>query len=315
MRKSEMINFSKSFFVKEPKSQVKTDELQTAGSGSDKTAYAEKVAQQGLTFSQMYQMYYADPWIRACVDRIVDRTVDIQPLIKYVSMKEKPTDEQKRESERATNLITKPNSNGESFSSLRKKITRDTLVYDASCLELARGKSIGGKENNSVELFAVSGDSVKINVDKNGMLKDKAFIQVNQELTEVAAWSAEEMLYFIANPVAGKVYGVSPLESLVQTVTAELYTAQHNLDFFYNNATPRFAVLIEGLGTGQGDAALRRFKTWWDRELKGQPHRPIMIGTEGGNIRLEKLGLTNNEMQFKEYSMFLLMKIMSVYRM
>jgi hypothetical protein len=30
---------------------------------------------------------------------------------------------------------------------------------------------------------------------------------------------------------------------------------------------------------------------------------------------LEKLGLTNNEMQFKEYSMFLLMKIMSVYRM
>ena len=147
------------------------------------------------------------------------------------------------------------------------------------------------------------------------MFKEEAYIQVNKDLEKVTSWSAKDMLYFIANPVAGKVYGLSPLESLVQTVTADLYTAQHNLDFFYNNATPRFAVLIEGLGTGQGDAALQRFRAWWDKELKGDPHRPIMIGTEGGNIKLEKLGLTNDEMQFKEYSMFLLMKIMSVYRM
>jgi hypothetical protein len=117
------------------------------------------------------------------------------------------------------------------------------------------------------------------------------------------------------NPQADRVYGLSPLESLVQTVTAELYASDYNLNFFYNNATPRFAILMEGLGLGQGAAALQRFRQWWDNELRGNPHRPIVIGTESGKINFEKVGLSNEEMQFQEYSKQLLQKIMAVYKM
>ena len=159
-----MINFTKGFFAKQqPKSKISTDELQ---GGSSRITYAEKLAQQGLTFAQMYQMYYADPWIRACVDRTVDRTADINPVVKPVSMEKNPSDDTKKEIEKVANLIAHPNSNGESFFSLRKKITRDTLIYDGSCLELAKNKGVSSRDNDSVELFAVAGDTVKINVDE-----------------------------------------------------------------------------------------------------------------------------------------------------
>jgi len=56
-------------------------------------------------------------------------------------------------------------------------------------------------------------------------------------------------------------------------------------------------------------------RDWWESELKGKPHKPILIGSENGGIQFEKIGLTNEDMQFQEYSRWLLSKIMSVFRM
>jgi len=133
----------------------------------------------------------------------------------------------------------------------------------------------------------------------------------------VESWGIDEMIYFIANPRAGSVYGTSPIESLVQTVTAELFASAYNIEFFSNNATPRLAVAFDKMGAGEAaEAKMLRFQAYWEQELQGKPHKPIFIGAEGmGEVNITKLNFSNEDMQFQEYSRWLLVKIMSVYSM
>jgi len=313
-----MLGFKKNFFVKAEKlSSIDSREVQFGGGKTDgDIEYPEKIST--LTFAQMDNMYLANVWIRACVDKIVDRVSDINPLIKPLSYGKagQPTDQTKRNMFALGELITKPNDNNESFdSSLRKKVTRDMLKYDAAAIEIVRETNLATAKKR-IQIYAVPGNSIKLNVNEKGMFdKQKSYVQIDFEMKEIASWGMERIMYFMQNPRSNSVYGLSKLESLNQTVTAELYASQHNLDFFYNNATPRFAVLVEGAGTGQADAAIERFRSWWRRELQGQPHKPLLIATEEGNIKFEKVGLTNDEMQFQEYSRWLLTKIMAIYDM
>jgi len=323
-----MIGFTKQFFTKElsetKKSELDSDEIEF-GNYSQEGGYAEKMTTKGLSFEQMHLMYKSNVWVRSIVDKIVERVSDVSPIIKplrnYVGNDfsedaEDIPDETKKNMDMLNEIVMKPNNNNESLTSIRKKVSRDLLKYDAGALELVKGVDFG-KNKKMIDIFAIPGNTVKLNVDKKGLLSDggDAYIQVDREMKAVAKWSKDSLAYFQLNPQADKVYGLSPLESLVQTVTAELYASDYNLNFFYNNATPRFAVLMEGLGLGQGAAALQRFRTWWDSELKGNPHRPIVIGTESGKVSFQKVGLSNEEMQFQEYSKQLLAKIMAVYKM
>lgn len=321
-----MVGFSKSFFVKQldnKQSSIDSDEIEY-GSYSGDRSYAEKISIKGLSFYQMNMMYVSNVWVRAIVDKTVERVTDIAPLVKplrkyqgtdYDESSTKLPDDVKKSMDIINEIIVNPNSNNESFTSIRKKVSRDLLKYDAGAIEIIKGADL---KNNKrlIEIYAVGGNSIKLNQNKKGLLVDNdSYIQVDKNLKVVTSWSKDKIMYFILNPQADRVYGLSPLESLVQTVTAELYSSDYNLNFFYNNATPRFAVLMEGLGLGQGAAALQRFRQWWDNELRGNPHRPIVIGTEAGKIQFQKVGLSNEEMQFQEYSKQLLQKIMAVYKM
>jgi HK97 family phage portal protein len=328
-----MIGFSKSYgggqlFTKQAtgkEGELDSDELYYGG-GRDGERTAKKVSVGGLTFFQMDRMYRGNVWCRAIVDKIVERTADIQPLVKPIRVKQgdDPTktdeldDKTKKHMEEIWQLIIKPNDLDESFNDVRKKVTRDILKYDAGSIEIVVNQKVNNKENNNfAELYSLPGDTIKLNVNKKGEFKskNKAYLQMVRGREVTATWAPEEIIYMVANPQSNRVYGLSPLESLIQTVTAELYASQYNSDFFYNNATPRFAVLMEQVGTGQANAALTRFRQWWDQELKGNPHRPIVLGTEAGNIKIQSMGQTNNDMQFYEYSRWLLQKIMSVYKM
>lgn len=326
-----MISFTKSFFYKQANpnkiSSIDTDELgysEMSYNKADGISYAEKVAAKGLTFRQMHLMYLSNVWVRAIVDKIVERVTDVAPIVKPIRQRidqdvndTKLPDDVKKNMDTIYELLVKPNSNNESLTSIRKKVSRDLLKYDAGAMEIVNGANLVNNKK-LIELYAVPGNTIKLNVDKRGMLDadDKgAYVQLDRNMRIVAKWNKDKMMYLTLNPNSDRVYGLSPLESLIQTVTAELYSSQYNLDFFYNNATPRFAVLMEGLGIGQGAAALQRFRTWWDTELQGNPHRPIIIGTENGKIQFQQVGLSNEEMQFQEYSKQLLVKIMVVYKM
>ncbi len=324
-----MIGFKKSLatydFVKSDvkESKIDSDELGfglwgRSPSNQDENSYAEKVAIQGLTFEEMDWMYKGNVWLRAAIDKIVDRASEVQPLIKPLGLKSddyedgKIPDEVKRNMDMVGEILIKPNDNFETLTTVRKKFSRDIMKYDAGAIEIVSNQNVIKNERPSIGLYNIAGNQVKIITSSDGLIS--GYKQVTRSLQVVAKWNKGEIIYGMLNPQSDKIYGLSPAESLVQTVTAELYTSNYQLDFYFNNATPRFAVMMEGLGIGQGAAALVRFRKWWDEELRGNPHRPIILGTENGQIKFEKVGMNNEEMQFQQYSVWLLNKICAVYK-
>ena len=302
--------------------------LSTTYSESEVTARSSSEFNQGqdrdltgnLSFQQMYAMYQHNVWVRACVDRIKTRVVDIKPKIKpiFKSGEIKNVDKKTRARiDKVEELLTNPNKEGESLDNVRKKYITDLLTYDAAALELTREvavNEVGGF--NISEIFAVSGYQIKHNVGNKGYKSlDQAYFQVDDDGKKVAAFGLNDLIYFLLNPQSNNYYGLSPLESLNQTVTAELYSSQHNLDFFANDATPRLAITFDGLGIGQSQSAMNRVKEWWNKELQGQPHKPVFMGTDQGTVKITPIKIPNRDMEFQAYSEWLLMKILAVYHM
>lgn len=274
-----------------------------------------KLLYRGLTFDEMERMYLANVWVRACVDRIRVRLLDIQPTVRFFGPK--PSNDAKRHREEIEKLFVDPNGGAEDFDSLRSAIDKDILVYDAAAMEVVEATDAGTGKRAPFEIYSVAGDTIKKNVDKRGVFRDvnSAYHQIDETGRKVAEFPIGSLVYMMLNPSAGRIYGLSKLESLRQTVTAELYASQYTLDFFSNDATPRFAVLFDNLGMGQADAAMKRVRAWWEHELRGKPHRPILMGTEQGQVRFQQVGLSNQDMQFQEYSKWLLIKIMAIFGM
>lgn len=318
MRKTMAIGFTKSYFDKQvSEKKSSSGDYQFHGYSGGKS-FTERVSDVNISYNQMHLMYVTNVWVRACIDKIVERFANIEPIIKPVNIEMESgelDDDTKKNMETIQEFLLTPNSNYESLSNLRKKWSRDILKFDGTGIEILKGVDVG-KAVRFVEMYSVPGNLIKINTDKKGILnKSAAYVQIDSSMNKVASWKPNQFIYSMNNPQSNRIYGFSPLETLVQTVTAELFASQFNLDFFQNNATPRFAVLMEGLGIGQGSSALKRVRNWWDNELQGKPHRPIIMGTEQGKVSLQKVGLSNEEMQFQQYSAYLLTKIMAIFKL
>ena len=193
-------------------------------------------------------MYIGNVWVRAVIDKIVERVSDIAPIVKPLEQYNgtdfdensgKISDTTKKHMDTLNELIVKPNNNNETLTNIRKKFSRDLLKYDAAALEITKGIDFTN-DNRIIEIYSVAGNTIKLNQNQKGLLSDQkdAYIQVNKDLKVVTTWDKNSLIYSMLNPQSDKVYGLSPLESLVQTVTAELYSSDYNLNFFYNNQEP-----------------------------------------------------------------------------
>jgi len=270
---------------------------------------------KGLSYVEMRLMYVGNVWVRVCVDRTTNRIVSVEPIVKVVPGKGgKVSDETLRHKEEIEDFIANPNATTESFSAIRQRVTKDSLIYGAGAMEVV--KAVSGKGTKTpFELYSVPSQTVKLNVDNRGIFRSlaEAYHQVDGGGKVVAKFPSDELIYMNAYPESGRIYPLSPLESLRQTVTAELYASQYNLDFFANDATPRFAVMFSGLPSGTVNEAMTRIRQWWDHELRGNPHRPLLLGTAGGGVQFAKVANTQNEMQYQEYSRVLMLKIAAMY--
>jgi|ETNvirenome_6_85_1030632.scaffolds.fasta_scaffold00189_30 HK97 family phage portal protein len=270
---------------------------------------------KGLRSDQMWKMYERNIWVRSCVDRIAKKIAATPPIIRGFNKKDANTSltsRQKRQKERLEEIFENPNNNDQNWSNFREVSTKDILIYGHTGVELVPDLVSG----EIVEVYNVTGSEIRPNFNSRGQFKNAqdAYRQY-QRGSVVAKFPRDEFLWMRGESVSHSVMPVSPLETLRQTVTAELYASQHNLDFFANNATPRLAVMFDNVGQGQGAGALDRAKSWWNRELLGQPHKPIFMGSEQGSVKLETLNVNNRDMEFQAYTSWLLMKIMAVYRL
>ena len=270
-----------------------------------------------LTFKDMRVIYEKNTWIRACVDKIVTRLSLIPPKILPIeyaytdtSSTSQVTDDQLRHIEEVAELLTNPNSTRESFGSIRQKVDRDLLVYDAGAIEIVRNK-----RGRPKELYASNGSEFILNTDTTGTFKNhgKAYYEKHENDSEGVWYSIDELIYMIMNPRSGTPYGTSKIETLAKTVVNAQRVENYNSELFGNDATPRLAVMFQNVSLER----LEEYQKYWDSHLRGKPHRPILISTgEGeGSVKIDKVGLAPNEMSFKSYSQWMLEQIMSVFNM
>lgn len=282
---------------------------------SELNAQTESNTDYRVDRSFMTEAYRVNAWIRAIVDLSTERfdQVDIFPMplsVKMDTKQEDYPDKIKREMETAMKLLMKPNSNLESFSSLKKKVVRDLLRYDEAGIEVVReGEKIIGLQSS------VTGEELFVNSDKSGNLFDKnAYLQIRNGKV-MNEWGKYDFINFIRNVQSGYVNGFSPIESIADSIMGDLEAMNYNMNFFKNNAKPNIAFLFSNLGFGQGKSALEKAKRWYYQEHRGKPHLPLFMGTQKGEVKLQELTVSNKDMEFFNWELLLISRCMAVYGM
>lgn len=108
-------------------------------------------------------------------------------------------------------------------------------------------------------------------------------------------------------------YGVSELETLVEIITWILWGLTYNGNFFKNGSQPKGFINIKNPNIS--NSTLQEFRQAWTQTMVGvnQSHRtPVINGIDLEWIDLQKL--SNRDMEFNEWTKFLIIMACSVYR-
>jgi HK97 family phage portal protein len=246
------------------------------------------------------------------VDLIVGTCAKTKIKVVPVKQEDSISTETQKHIDEVESLLNNPNDRDESFEMLRRKVLKDILIYDAGALEIVYQ---GDKPS---EICDLPGDRVRISVDENGYYNDEAFYLI-PKLKPGESWkkdnaipfSQEEVIYFMQNPRAGSVYGLSPIESLVNSIEADLNAGEYNANFFANNAEPSGVLNLPGLTKSE----VSRFKNMWKQDLKSYKNaHKLFITNLKDKVEFTKMSENARDMQFIEYQKWLLQKILTVYR-
>ena len=260
-----------------------------------------------LTYEDMWNMYMRCEWVRACVDKITKSVTAVKLFAAPKDETQKDSEQVKLHIDQVNALLDDPNDGLDSFSDIRREYMRDVLVYDAGALEL-----VYDKETEVAEIYSLPGSKIRLNVDEHGNFKseDEAYYEVSKDEYKKGGipFARKELIYLVANPKSGSVYGLSPLESLYFSVMNDLNASKYNADFFGNNGEASGILGIENINFTE----LQRFRNYWKKEIQGKPHKMALVN---GKPTWTPMNVSNRDMQFLEYQKWLLMKIMAVYGM
>jgi len=161
------------------------------------------------------------------------------------------------------------------------------------------------------ELYDLAGSRVKLNVDKHGNFKsdDEAYKLLDKNNKIVSSFGIKELIYFVANPVAGKVYGLSPIESIYNTVLADNEAEALNRRRLENDGMINGVLSITGLS----EKKLKGTVMYWKAQARKKGVGLLISSSD--NVKFTKISESYQEMQFLDYQKWTLQKIMTVYGM
>ena len=265
----------------------------------------------------MTSAYEVNDWIRAIVDLTKERAcqVDLFPMPINIKDGAAIPDKTKKHMEYLYKLQLRPNKDNEGFYGLKKKIFHDIMVYDEAGMQIVKDKNYSA-EMQDISLWSnVSGEELYVNPKADGTLRDTdTYVQVrNQDV--IAKFDKNNFMNFIKNRRAGYSNGFSPISTVSVSILGDFEMMNYNYKFFANNARPNIAFIFEQLGFGKGQGALAKAKAWYEQNHQGKPHLPLFMGAEKGNVKLLEMKTTHKDMEFTDWSLMLLSRIMAVYGM
>lgn len=216
----------------------------------------------------------------------------------------------------------------DSFVTFVRKIMQDSLSIDQLAFEITRTR---GQELHQFK--AIDGSMIRFldTVDPNyahqfdqyrykGCLPKycQVFDQqivFNKQLNTYVMYYPWELGFGIRNvgtDIWQNGYGRSELESLIEIITYILNGVQYNGNFFKNGSNPKGFIKMNGPNTNQ--TQLNDFKQKWRQMLTGteNSHKiPIFAGLDLEWVDLQK---GNRDMEFDNWTKFLIVLLCSVYR-
>ena len=216
----------------------------------------------------------------------------------------------------------------DSFTTFVRKVMQDSLTIDQLAFEVVRNR--GGEP---LKFRAVDGSMIRLldSVDPNYAQNFERFrwkgylpkycqvfeqqIVFNPQLQEYVLYYPWELGFGVRNvstDIWNNGYGKSELETLIEIVTYILNGVQYNGNFFKNGSNPKGFIKMKSPNTNA--AQMNEFKQKWRQMLTGteNAHKiPIFSGIDMEWVDLQK---GNRDMEFDNWTKFLIVMLCSVYR-
>lgn len=200
--------------------------------------------------------------------------------------------------------------NRDNFDIWLKKITRDSLVYDAACSEILPTRRGSIYEFHAIDAATVRQASVIDNkVHNEAEEENPVYVQVlNGQV--VAEYMHDEIMYGVRNPttdIRNCGYGESEIELLISVVTSLMNAMTHNAMFFKNGAAIKGLLNIKNSGP-LGEVAnqqLEAFKRAFHAMCNGSTNAWRTPITSAEGVEFISMSNNNREMEFSRYLDFL----------
>jgi len=242
------------------------------------------------------QMYYQHPWLKAAIDTLVRTATntgwEFVPRTKLAMINQ-------NELAVANEFFSKQRN----FMGELVKIYEDLLIFGDAYLYV-----VPDRRRKPARLKRLAPWTIHINASNNGKIKNYVQKDLTQPLEDAVVFSPHEILHFKQNDPGNDLYGLSPLESLKQSITADLHMLNFQKMFFKNGASMGTFITVEGAT----DAELERTRDWILEEYVGtdNAYRPVIMGGQG--IKIEKGVATHNDMHFIQGRDYFVSEIMAV---
>ena len=216
----------------------------------------------------------------------------------------------------------------DSFVTFVRKIMQDSLSIDQLAFEITRTR---GQELHQFK--AIDGSMIRFldTVDPNyasqfEQYRHKGYlpkycqvfddqIVFNKQLGTYVMYYPWELGFGVRNvgtDIWQNGYGRSELESLIEIVTYILNGVQYNGNFFKNGSNPKGFVNIKNMNTNA--TALNDFKQKWRQMLTGTENAWKLPVFSGLDVEWIPIGANNKDMEFDNWTKFLIVLLCSVYR-
>lgn len=216
----------------------------------------------------------------------------------------------------------------DSFVTFIRKVMQDSLTIDQLAFEITRTRGFELNKFKAVDASMIRFlDSVDPNyaqdferyrykgyLPKYCQVFDQQIV-FNRQLNEYVMYYPWELGFGIRNlgtDIWNNGYGKSELESLIEIITYILNGIQYNGNFFKNGSNPKGFIKMNGPNTN--GTQLNDFKQKWRQMLTGteNAHKiPIFAGLDVEWVDLQK---GNRDMEFDNWTKFLIVLLCSVYR-
>lgn len=216
----------------------------------------------------------------------------------------------------------------DSFVTFVRKIMQDSLSIDQLAFEITRTR---GQELHRFK--AIDGSMIRFldTVDPNYASQFERYrykgylpkycqvfdqqIVFNKQLGTYVMYYPWELGFGVRNvgtDIWQNGYGRSELESLIEIITYILNGVQYNGNFFKNGSNPKGFVNIKNMNTNS--TALNDFKQKWRQMLTGTENAWKLPVFSGLDVEWIPIGVNNKDMEFDNWTKFLIVLLCSVYR-